>query len=82
MLEEDIGGIEDFDIDDFIADAIGFPAIARELAGDGIDHTLASSDFTEDGMAVIEVGGGDVGDEKLGAIRAGAAICHREDARF
>ena len=47
--------------------------------GDGVDDFLAFSRFTKHCVVSIEVGSGEVSDEKLGAIGVWACICHRKD---
>lgn len=49
-------------------------------AYDGVDHSLSSAGFTENGVASVEVRSGEVGDEELGAIGVWTSICHGEDA--
>src|SRR5690606_23933044 len=47
---------------------------------DGAHDVLTLGHFTEDGVLVVQPGRGDVSDEELAAIRAGAGIRHGEDA--
>ncbi len=48
---------------------------------DGIDDLLSFNDPAEDGVKSVEPGGGFVGDEKLAAVGAGAAVGHAESPR-
>ena len=66
--KEVVGGIEDFHFLDFVA------------AADGVDDVLTFGDFTEDGVFAVEVWCGEVGDEELAAVGAGAGVGHGEDA--
>ena len=63
-------GVEDFDLFDFVA------------LGDGIDDILSFGHFTEDGVFAVEVRRGNMSDEKLAPIGAGAAVGHGENTRL
>ena len=58
----------------------GFVVVVAADAGDFFHDVHAVDDFAEHGMAVIEVGGVNFGDEELGAVCVGAGVCHGEDA--
>lgn len=49
---------------------------------DGVYDVLSFGDFAKDGVLAVEVGGGVVGDEELGAVGVRAGVCHGEDACF
>ena len=48
----------------------------------GIDHVLAARHVAEDGVLAVEVRLGGSRDEELAAVRVGAGVGHREDARL
>lgn len=59
----------------------GFIAIVAFNASNLFDDVEPFDDFAEDGMAIVEVGRWDFGDEELRTIGVGACICHRKDTR-
>ena len=67
-LEERVGGVVDGDRFDLVA------------AFDGVDDVLPTGDFTEDGVLAVEVRGGAMGDEELGAVGVRSGVGHREHA--
>ena len=66
--EEGVGRVENLDLEDLVA------------LGDGVDRGQALGDGAEDAVFAVEPRRGDVGDEKLAAIGAGAGVGHGEDA--
>lgn len=84
FLEEGVWGVVEGEACDFVAGAVEFAAAFAGVvfAGDFHDDVHAVGDFAEYGVAVVEEGGGDVGDEELGAVGAWAGVGHGEDARF
>ena len=67
-FEEFIGGAVD---DDFIDEVAAF---------DGVDDVLPFGGFTEDGVLTVEVRGGAMSDEELGAVGVWAGVGHGEHA--
>src|SRR5882724_12292613 len=60
--------------------SVGPVAAVARYCGDLVGDVLAFHDFTEDGVAVIEVRSGSNGDEKLAAVGIGSGVGHREFA--
>src|SRR5215213_2479932 len=49
--------------------------------GDGVDHVHALDDLAEDGVLAVQPGGGDLGDEELGAVGVGPGVGHGQVPR-
>ena len=61
-------------------DCNGIDLVACGYAVDDV-LVLLADDLAEDGVLVVKPRGRDVGDEELAAVRVGARVGHREDAR-
>ena len=57
-----------------------FDGIDRVALFDGVDNILSFCHLAENGVFAVEVGSGDVGDEKLAPVGVGPRVGHRKDS--
>lgn len=66
--------------EEFLGGAVDDDFLDKVAAFDGVDDVLSFGRFTEDGVLAVEVRGGAMSDEELGAVRVGAGVGHGEHA--